>query len=127
MGLPRVRIVHRFITVVYIVMFVPFLALSWYALSGCPPDQLLMSAFLGESTVYARRYSESKFRSVRVGMTVRQVEAILGPPLRRGRCYAFDDVSEYSDQRTVTENFRRRWVVWRAGEVERVINDFFAD
>ena len=38
----------------------------------------------GEYTVYADGYSESKFRSIRVGMTVRQVEEIMGPPLMKG-------------------------------------------
>jgi len=42
-----------------------------------------ISALEGHFTVYAKGYSESKFRSLRVGMTVRQVEDIMGPPLER--------------------------------------------
>ncbi len=45
-----------------------------------PMDVLLaaISALEGHSTVYVKGYSESKFRSLRVGMTARQVRRHLG-------------------------------------------------
>jgi hypothetical protein len=43
-----------------------------------------ISALEGHSTIYAKGYAESKFRSLHVGMTARQVEDILGAPLERG-------------------------------------------
>src|SRR5262249_46460988 len=51
-----------------------------------PGDILLaaISALEGHFTVYAKGYSESRFRSLRVGMTARQVEDIMGLPLERG-------------------------------------------
>jgi hypothetical protein len=43
-----------------------------------------IAALDGHYTVYSKRYGESKFRSIRVEMTVRQVEDIMGPPLEKG-------------------------------------------
>jgi hypothetical protein len=42
---------------------------------------LLLGAFFREDTVYARGYSDSGFRRVRIGMTDHQVETLIGPPL----------------------------------------------
>jgi hypothetical protein len=50
------------------------------------PGDILIAAICaleGHFTVYAKGYGESKFRSLRVEMTVRQVEEIMGPPLAR--------------------------------------------
>jgi hypothetical protein len=44
-----------------------------------------LGALDGHYTVYAEGYSESRFRSIRVGMTVRQVEEIMRPPLEKGQ------------------------------------------
>jgi hypothetical protein len=40
------------------------------------PDQLILSFILGKSTVRSKGYSEQKFRTIRIGMTASQVEAI---------------------------------------------------
>ncbi len=52
-----------------------------------PRDVFLatLSGLFGQRTFYAAGYSESKFRSLRVGMTPRQVEDIMGPPLFKGQ------------------------------------------
>lgn len=50
-----------------------------------PKDQLLTLAFGDDGTVYAPGYSESAFRSIRLGMTTEQVKAILGAPLAEGK------------------------------------------
>lgn len=47
-----------------------------------------LAALDGYSTVYAEGYNESSFRSLRVGMTARQVEKIIGPPLARGEYHS---------------------------------------
>lgn len=44
-----------------------------------------LSGLFGHTTIYARGYSESKFRSLRVGMTPPQVEEIMGPPLTKAQ------------------------------------------
>ena len=63
-----------------------------------PTDILFaaISALEGHSTVYAKGYSESKFRATRVGMTVRQVEDIMGPPLERGQWHVPDGAADRS-------------------------------
>jgi hypothetical protein len=35
------------------------------------------------NTIYSAGYDESRFQQVRVGMTSSEVEALIGPPLRR--------------------------------------------
>ncbi len=60
------------------------LAFAKYLFIDNRPGDILAAAIAaldGHYTVYAKGYSESKFRSLRVGMTARQVEDIMGPPL----------------------------------------------
>lgn len=42
---------------------------------------LILGVLLKEDTVYARGYSDSGFRKVRLGMTDREAEKLLGRPL----------------------------------------------
>jgi hypothetical protein len=66
-----------------IVIFGVVLALAKYLFIENKPWDILAAAFGaldGHYTVYADGYSESSFRSIRVGMSVRQVEEIMGPP-----------------------------------------------
>ena len=53
--------------------------LSWIA--GCVILPNL--PFGGEGTVYSKNYDEKKFRSLRVGMTAKEVESIMGEPLTK--------------------------------------------
>jgi hypothetical protein len=90
-------------------------------------DELLWAARLGESTVYAKGYTLRRLRSIRIGMTGAEVEVIMGPPLRQGPWGGLPVVWFYSDQKTVEDNFWRRWVVFDNGRVVEVINDFWID
>jgi hypothetical protein len=90
-------------------------------------DELLWAARLGESTVYAKGYTLSRLRSIRIGMTAAEVGAIMGPPLRQGPWGGLPVVWFYSDQKTGEDNFWRRWVVFDKGRVVEVINDFWMD
>jgi hypothetical protein len=78
--------VRRMMVAVAVVGIVLVLA-KYLFIDNRPGDILAaaISALGGHYTVYADGYSESKFRSIRVGMTVRQVEEILGPPLVQGQ------------------------------------------
>jgi hypothetical protein len=87
----------------------------------------LFSAVLGESTVYAKGYSERRFRAIQVAMTASEVEAILGPPLRQFAWGYLPLVWSYSDHPTDTDNFKRRWVAFKNGTAVKVINDFWID
>jgi hypothetical protein len=86
--MPRVRLrfgIRRMMVVIAMAGIV--LALAKYVFIDNRPRDLLIaaiSALGGHYTVYAEGYSESKFRSLRVGMTARQVEDIMGPPLTKG-------------------------------------------
>jgi outer membrane protein assembly factor BamE (lipoprotein component of BamABCDE complex) len=84
---------------------------------------------LGEATVYAEGYSERRFASIKVGTTTAEILSILGPPLRRGEWGDDPQVWFYTDQRTVTDNFWRRWLVLDpAGDrVAEIIADFWVD
>jgi hypothetical protein len=93
------------------------------------PDQLLLSAYFGDGTVYARGYDESKFRAIRIGMTAPQVERLAGLPLRRMTPYwpGADDLWLYTDFSQRRTCHRRRWVIFRDGKVVEVRNDFYVD
>jgi outer membrane protein assembly factor BamE (lipoprotein component of BamABCDE complex) len=93
------------------------------------PDQLFLSLLLGESTVYSKGYSEQQFRTLRVGMTAAQVEAIMGPPLWKGTHPAFGLPYTwfYTTHEDVTANYKRRWVAFQNGRVVQIINDFWID
>jgi outer membrane protein assembly factor BamE (lipoprotein component of BamABCDE complex) len=90
---------------------------------------LMKSLLLGEATVYANGFSDYKFRSIKVGMKTADLRSVMGPPLKRAPWGSFPEVWFYTDQRTITDNFWRRWVVVdaNAGEVVMIIDDFWDD
>jgi hypothetical protein len=93
------------------------------------PDQLLLSIYFGDGTVYARDYDESNFRAIRTGMTGAQVERLAGPPLR-GMTFLWpgeDDIWLYTYFNRSRTCHRRRWVRFQDGKVIEVINDFYVD
>lgn len=93
---------------------------------------LNIDPFFGFGTIYAERFSERRFGTIRVGMTPGEVEAIVGRPLRK---VPWDDPGAptgkemwyYSDQFHYTFNYWRRWVLFEKGKVLVVINDFWLD
>ena len=78
--------VRRIMVLIAIVGVVLALA-KYFFIENRPRDILAaaLGALDGEYTVYAKGYSEHRFRSIRVGMSIRQVEEIMGPPLEKGR------------------------------------------
>ena len=78
--------VRRIMVLVAIVGVVLALA-KYFFIENRPRDILAaaLGALDGEYTVYAEGFSEYSFRSIRVGMSIRQVEAIMGPPLKKGQ------------------------------------------
>jgi hypothetical protein len=82
-------------------------------------------------TVYSQQYSWSRFRSLRRGMTDREVEAIVGPPLKKVPWAQYMGIHDesmwyYSDQPTITSNFWRRWVHFHDGKVTDIFSDFWS-
>jgi outer membrane protein assembly factor BamE (lipoprotein component of BamABCDE complex) len=128
MRLPRTRISIRHLLVAVAVLAV-ILGIVRFVFIDNSPDQLLACAILGESTVNAKGYSEHRFRTIKIGMTASQVEAIMGTPLRKGSHPAFGlaDPWFYTYHEDMTANYKRRWVVFNNGRVVAVINDFWVD
>jgi outer membrane protein assembly factor BamE (lipoprotein component of BamABCDE complex) len=89
----------------------------------------LISLYLGEVTVYTERYSESRFRSISPGMSMTDVLSVMGPPLRRAPWGGYPQVWFYSDQKTITDNFWRRWVIvdTRKDRVATIVDDFWIE
>jgi SmpA / OmlA family len=89
------------------------------------------------ATVYAPSYREDRFAQVRVGMTRREVELLLGRPLRKaplpGESWEPDDIWVYSEPPApgcLGDNYWRRWVVFDRGEDGRVVaivDDYYWD
>ncbi len=69
--------------------------------------------FFGFATIYSECYSESRFNTLRPGMSPAQVEAIMGPPLQKapwdGPAKSQDSVIWiYSTRLDYTANYWRR-------------------
>jgi hypothetical protein len=92
-------------------------------------DGFFKAGMLGESTIYARGYTDRAFASIAVGDSPKKVLTVLGPPLRRGSWGDLPNVWYYSEQRNVTDNFWRRWVVLDSSgaRVVEKIADFWVD
>jgi outer membrane protein assembly factor BamE (lipoprotein component of BamABCDE complex) len=89
----------------------------------------LRARFYGEATAYANGYREQGFRSIKVGMTSAQVISIMGPPLGRGPWGDLPEVWFYTQNKTLTDNFWRRWVVVDTTQdrVAEIIDDFWVE
>jgi hypothetical protein len=84
--------------------------------------------FNGFGTIYSQQYSEDKFNSLRAGMTTKQLEAIMGPPLEK--IPLNDGTMEhwlYSVPPHYEANYWRRWVLVAKGRVIGVVKDFWVD
>ena len=86
----------------------------------------------GLGTIYSEKYDESKFESLRAGMTGREVKVIMGEPLKRVAWNRHTGVHEeemwyYSDQPNATANFWRRWVHFHDDKTTMIINDYWYD
>jgi hypothetical protein len=90
---------------------------------------LYIDPFNGFGTIYSKGYSEDHFQMLRIGMTAKQVESILGPPL--WKIPRSDDevveIWEYSGPPHDEANYWRRWVFIGNGRVEAVVSDFWID
>jgi hypothetical protein len=95
----------------------------------------LLREFAEEDTVYAKGYSESRFLSLRVGMTKRQVETAMGMPPIRKDFTSFSSPSTWVDGGDVQVwqysespsdgDYERRWVFFRNGMVDRIDCRFY--
>jgi hypothetical protein len=121
--LPRQRLtVRKFMTIVSLI------AIHLATLRAL----LIREPVFGYSTFYSAGYSESRFLTLRVGMSGEEVEAIVGQPLRKVPWNQDmgphdEEMWQYSDRPDYTGNYWRRWVYFENGKVVEVINDFWLD
>jgi hypothetical protein len=89
----------------------------------------LPGIILGEATVYSRRYSEARFRRIDIGMSSTEVKNLLGSPLKieRDEPIVGGDTWKYSDQKTISDNFYRRWLIIKDNKIVDIFNDFWYD
>jgi hypothetical protein len=97
-----------------------------------------ISSLAGHSTAYAEGYSEARFRSIRPGMTLRQVEELMGDPLNREQWLDFDReemldfdkgkpsiyIWYYTEAGRPTSNHWRKQVWFRDGRVTMTVSDY---
>ncbi|ODT98391.1 MAG: hypothetical protein ABS79_05940 [Planctomycetes bacterium SCN 63-9] len=82
-----------------------------------------------DGTRYAPGYDEAKFHRIRVGMTEKEVAAILGEPFHK---VPWNEKADricwmYTVQRTSVSNYWRRWIFVENGKVSDVVSDYFYD
>lgn len=100
------------------------------------PRDFLMCAvctLAGHSTVYSKGYSESAFLSMRIGMTPRQVEDLLGPPLSQSVWYVniiggpVEPVWSYSRPGKRFGDYWLRQVYFKDGIVHHIDRTYYID
>ena len=139
--IPR-RITVRRTMVAVAVAGIVLASIKFLFIDHRPTDLLFaaISALGGHFTVYADGYSESRFRSLRPGMTVRQVEAIMGSPLEKGKWQVpegpgpttpgegdLNDIWYYSRAGKSRGNYWRSEVWFRKGVVYRTDGTYYLD
>ena len=105
------------------------LVLAWLRPLDGYEGLLLESLAAVEDTVYSSGYSEKSFATLRVGMTERQVSALLGEPLE---LYTVTDdgvpLLGWKYSRCANDHsYRVRCVLFREGRVDRIIHHFYLD
>ena len=80
------------------------------------------------STVYSVGYDENRFQQVRVGMTSGEVEALMGPPLKKVPWPMPGIVNwSYTDSRPGSSDYWMRDVFMGDDKVVRVVSTYWID
>jgi hypothetical protein len=70
------------------------------------------------NTVYANHYSEHKFRSLGIGMTTHDVQAIMGAPNRKDSWADRGEIELWRYSESANDgDYWRRWIFFRNGRV----------
>lgn len=98
---------------------------AYYPLDGW--EGARYGLFLPTDTEFARGYSEAAFARIRTGMSMAEVESLLGRPLREYTSYVGTKVWNYSLSPGDT-NYRARTLLFDGRErVDRVLHEFYVD
>jgi hypothetical protein len=81
---------------------------------------------LSDTTVYSRGFTEAGFRSIRIGMSRRDLVQVMGEPLAARMC-TDGLILEYSRSSCDSDYYIRRVVVDRDGRVVRVEASWYWD
>jgi len=115
---------------------------KYFFVDNRPLDVFLavISTLGGHFTAYAEGYRESNFLSLRAGMTARQVEEIMGPPMSIGQWQepipdqpitpgegSLHKLWHYSRAGKSTGNYWRREVWFKDAVVHRLGSGFYLD
>ena len=127
-GRARARAPRRPLTVGSLMVIVALIGVQLAALRAL----ITTDHVFGFGTIYSEHYSEGRFRTLRVGMTPAEVDAIIGRPLRSDIWNSSGvpparDVWFYSTGPDDTSNYYRRWVLFEHGKVTAIVNDFWWD
>ena len=102
--------------------------------AACRFHLLRIDTIFGFGTVYAERYTEAGFDSLRVGMSRTEVEAVMGPPLKKVSWFGDDPAVTggdecwyYSEQPIRDGNYWRRWVKFTNGKITAFDSRFYVD
>jgi len=94
----------------------------------CPMDAFLRTIIRENNTIWAPGFSESKYSSIRTGMTKEQIIKILGEPVRKWDRDYPDGAWSYSWQKEGDDIFDRRDITFsRDGQVTGVYREFYMD
>jgi hypothetical protein len=104
-----------------------FVGVQAFTLDGVPG--LVFGLMLQEDTVYTPGYTDAGFRSIEVGMTRSEVEAIVGPPQKVWTIDSSDVVDEgarwsYSPGDT---HYRERTLLFHKGVVVEKHTGYYVD
>jgi hypothetical protein len=139
---PRMRFTIRRMMVGVAIVAVIMVVSKTLFIDNQPTDFLFVALSLldgSHSTIYAGGYSESSFRSIRVGMPMCDVEVIMGPPLYKGQWIVGvpgqpastdgpqDDFWSYTAAGKVRGNYWQRRVFFRNGIVHRTDSSYYMD
>ena len=79
------------------------------------------------TTRYSAQYNEGKFNSLRAGMSVQELERIMGPPLRKIPQTDGDVLWAYSDRPDVTCSYWQRLVYIRDDKIDTVVGGYWEE
>ena len=91
---------------------------------------LVRGAVLSVTTIYAPGYDESRFRTLRIGMSRDQVESIMGHPLEKdsnSKRWTPLENWIYSESPPLWDDYWRRWVMFDNDKVVAIVDDYFVD
>jgi hypothetical protein len=120
------RQAHRWLGLPWWAVVILGVFLSPFVLVGVLGGGLFVYIIASSDTVYSKGYSETSFKSLTVGMTTGEVEAVMGPPLSKEPWYEPDQETwSYSKQGGVNGIYYIRALYFKGGRLSQVQMELF--